>query len=242
MSDAQLYATVVDQVHHGTSYYVAMRDVLHDHHFASASLFNWRPPLLYILLGHLPGTIPVWVYFAEVWSGFLLLGAVMVSHRSVRLMGIFALLAVLTRELALPGVLVLAWWTRHEWKMWLSIFAMIGLYYGVHWLLVARMQTPFDVVGPSWLTFGGVRFVMDSMALSPTAVFWPSLGPVLWLLFVAFAMLSSRVMAPARVMLAVYLGLFCCIGLPLNATYWGCLMLPTQTYAIGQWVTRTWLS
>ena len=52
--DGALFEAVVDRVRHGEAYYPAMGGELRRRDYPTASVFNWRTPALYVLLGLIP--------------------------------------------------------------------------------------------------------------------------------------------------------------------------------------------
>ena len=52
--DGALFKAVVERVRHGEAYYPAMGEELRRRNYPTASIFNWRTPPLYVLLGLVP--------------------------------------------------------------------------------------------------------------------------------------------------------------------------------------------
>jgi hypothetical protein len=244
MSDATLFATVVEQMHHGRSYYEAMGDVLRHgsaEPWPTASVFNWRPPLVYWLLSTLPMAPPVLALFTEVWAGLILLGAFLVPASWPRTRIAASTMAVLVRELAGLGCLVLL--VRH-WRERRTIgvaSVVIVLYYAMHWTAVVHAQQPGDLAPESWIALGGVPFLVRTFDLSPLGLLWPTVGPWLWGLVLLAMLASSRVPRELRITVALYFVAFLIIGRSPGPQfdgnyYWGAVIVPTQVLAVVRWL------
>jgi len=235
-SDAHLFATVVAGLRNGASYYAAMGDALRSQNYPSGSLFNWRPPLLYFGLALWPGPIPDSAYFTEVWAGL----ALAVAAFSKRLRVASVMLALALRELALPGAFVLALLDRRSGRRssWMIGLSLVGVYYALHWAAVRGAQLPGDRVAASWVAFGGPKFVLSTLAMSPLTALG-QVGAWIWLALLFAALFSPGVRLEYRAIVWAYLALFLIVGRPDN-DYWTAVVMPIQCLAIGQWVL--WLS
>jgi hypothetical protein len=244
MSDEILFKNVVHAMHHGIGYYPAMNEALRAGGYATGSVFNWRPPLLYWALADLPieaSSLHPALPFTEVWAGVLIaLSACLAVCQAGTAAVLVAGLAVMIRELSLPYVLVLFGFT---WRCrgWWYVLPGLAIYYGLHWWHVGQWQQPGDPVNPSWLAFGGPRFLLSTFKVSVPALLWPAGGAV----FTALALLIGLVQrwGPRlfRLTIVVYGVLFCIVGLPVN-WYWGFLVAPIQALAMYEGVKRAFPS
>ena len=55
VSDSDYYRSILERIRAGEGYYAAAGDELRRRGYATSSVFNWRLPVLALLLGHLPG-------------------------------------------------------------------------------------------------------------------------------------------------------------------------------------------
>lgn len=244
MSDATLFASVVDQMQHGRPYYDAMGDLLRHgstEPWPTASVFNWRPPLLYWLLTLWPGRPPLVALFTEVWAGLLLWGAFLVppSWSQTRL-GV-ATVAVLVRELSGLAWLVLLVRSWRDRKAVILSIGILVLYYAGHWTAVLYAAQPGDLAPASWMAWGGLPFLLRTFDLAPFALLWPMWGPWLWGGVLCLVIASPRVPRELRVTIALYLLAFLVIGRSPGPQfdgnyYWGAVIIPTQILAVLVWL------
>lgn len=127
--------------------------------------------------------------FAEVWCGAaLFLGFALRGSplRSVRLLGAASIvLALFLRELALPWLLVAAVVDVSE-RRWLSGGTLlIGLGAWAAWFAVhvsqvnAHLIPGLDDHVRSWVAFGGLPFLLDSLRYFPLVTLVPRLAPLI---------------------------------------------------------------
>jgi hypothetical protein len=151
-SDAALFATVVARVRAGDSYYPAMGVELKSHHFPTASIFNWRTPILFELMAVTPALVPP---LALALLSLAVLGLTVVHMNSLKateevLIGVLAQIGVLCVVLA-PAIRLQteAWagilialsalaYTRQRW----CIAALVG----ITALFVRELAAPYCAV------------------------------------------------------------------------------------------------
>jgi hypothetical protein len=172
------------------------------------------------------------VYVSEAWAGVLIgLSACAFAVQRWPAGVALALAALFVRELAAPycaaATLVAAY--RRRWRevaAWAAGAAGYAVYFAWHATQVAAHQIPSDMAGTgSWLTFGGVPFLLATL----TKLSWFALLPVA-AAPIALALLSAGLVAPGllpqvRVPAAAYAALFLIAGHPFN-DYWGFITAP----------------
>lgn len=168
--------------------------------------------------------------FAESWAAVLLLlaAALVPSRRLLPLAAAVGALAVLTRETAALGALVLGALSirREGWRAaaaWGAAGALVLGAYALHWHQVDAHLVPadLDVAPRSWLALGGLGFWDKATAFTGFGLLIPS-----WLFLPAagLGLVAGRgaLTAQLRAMAAVYGLFFLVAGLPFNG-YWGLL-------------------
>ncbi|MGE3821898.1 MAG: hypothetical protein AB7I30_20995 [Isosphaeraceae bacterium] len=178
--------------------------------------------------------------FTEVWAGMLLALSLALRRSGWRGAAVAAgLSALFLRELALPFVLLSAWFAWRErrrvealaWGIGTAGFVLLMF---VHAQIVAGRMTSVDqAITGGWVRFGGLRFVLQT---SQTNVFL--MGPPLWVtaivLPIAIVGLLHATTDDGRLLAATvvtYLAAFSLVGAPFNF-YWGFLIAPSLAIGI----------
>ena len=141
--------------------------------------------------------VPAASFFHESWAGTLI-SISLISHAKRRwLPSVFAgLLALVSRELSLPFVLIMMLFAFYEGRLrealaWLLGLLLFFICFGIHASLVAEVTQDSAVSGSRWLQMGGWSFVLRTaqyngflliLPLWVTAIVLPLgiLGPVGW--------------------------------------------------------------
>lgn len=246
MTDVDLFAHVVQQLQHGAPYYDTMGHALREGPGPAGSIFNWRPPLLYLVLAYWPSSMTNsagFFLFSELWSGFAMVLSSLTARTRPTLSISLALLACLFRELALPYLLIrLALGWRAHRSTWNTAIFVLVVYYTLHWANVLHAQMPTDTLGPPWLAFQGLTFLRATVTPNPfCVVLGRTWGAYLWILGVAGVVMFSRQAVSDRLALGFYLLAFLVVGRAepehTNA-YWGFLVLPLQAVTLWQAMMR----
>jgi hypothetical protein len=186
---------------------------------ATASAFS---PLAYVL--------------HEAWAGSFIALSALLYTRGWFIPGAAAGLgALFLRELAAPYVAVCAWFALRERRagelaVWAAGGILFAVLYALHANAVLHAIRPGDLAHPSWLQFGGLRFVLATIGFGG----WFYVLPV-WVPAFAIVLLLSSPWSPIRAphvkaTTFVYLALFAIVGQPFNQS-WGLLTAPL--WAIG---------
>jgi len=189
---------------------------------------------------------PVLYLFAEVWCGAaLFLGFALRGSSSARLRVVGALpivLALFLRELALPWLLVTAAVDLLE-RRWLSAGALLlGLaawaaWFGYHVAQVhAHLIPGVDDHVRSWVAFGGLAFLLDSLRYFPIVTIVPRLAPLMVSLGLLAALACWR--GPHRALAASLLGWWAAlliVGRDVNH-YWGAVTALPLALLLMVWI------
>ncbi|TVQ93688.1 MAG: hypothetical protein EA397_03770 [Deltaproteobacteria bacterium] len=153
-----------------------------------ASALRITGALVLVVLVAAPQFHPTLYLFAEVWCGaalFLGFSLRATSDPRLRTLGALPLiLALFLRELALPWLLVVALVDLFE-RRWVSASTLlVGLlawcaWFGLHVGQVnAHLIPGVDDQARSWVAFGGVPFLLDSMRYFSVVTLAPRLAPL----------------------------------------------------------------
>jgi hypothetical protein len=204
----------------------------------SVLIFRNAPPALTIAaaliqLGAalLPGVPTDGLYMPETWSGVcLLLSILAYTFGWFRVAVCCAIAAACARELALPYSLFALGLAIHgkrgsEVRWYLAGLALFVIYYVTHALLVSRYILPDDYGYTTWVIFNGWRFVVSTVGMGG----WHLVLP-LWTAAVSAVIIVASLWSPAdihlKVVVAMYMGLFCIVGHSFNS-YWGLMTGPS---------------
>lgn len=173
---------------------------------------------------------PTYSVLHEAWAAMLILLALL--SRSLPTFWpsvIFGFLAVAVRELALPLLVVMAFFAwregkSNEAKAWLAAIALFVLGYAAHMALVLSVTGATDPESQGWLRFGAWSFDLSTVR-SPTVLsFAPAwvTAVVVPLALLGWASRRSEIATRVVALLALYFLAFFIIGRPEN-WYWGIL-------------------
>jgi hypothetical protein len=209
------------------------------------------PALLTIVafaLPRLPSAWPIWIcvavvstafvmahpktaWLSEPWAGiFIAISMAFVIHGRWHAALTCAVIACLIRELSVLYLAVLWIAERRRFSHWnvLLMFGALATFYSLHWRAVLEAVQPGDRLGISWLAFGGMGFVRESLHV--TALGLIAVVPLAWLLGVStVAPDMPRVM---RWSIWAYALGFMIAGRPDNG-YWGFIVSPSHMLAVG---------
>jgi hypothetical protein len=199
-----------------------------------------------------------YVVIHEVWASMFMLLSLTIrasrSNRSNRASIAFGFAAVAIREIAFPFVVVmgiLAWRESRirEFRGWIVAASVFLVGYSLHYWQVLSHTSSDDPHSQGWVTFGGWRFVLntvrDSSLLSHVPV-WVT-AVVVPLALVGWA--SRKGGFPTRVfaLLVTFMVTFMVIGRPEN-WYWGLLYVvfvgagiafaPSALWTLGRSIAR----
>jgi hypothetical protein len=191
-------------------------------------------------IGALPITlVPGSVVLHEAWTGvFIGLSVWLYLRGSWRLAALVGLLALFVRELAAPYCVVatlLAIRARRwaEVRVWMVGSALYAVYLGLHVKAVLAHGQPGDIEHlESWVRFGGLRFLLSTLAWNgwlTAAPHWVALVPLVVLLTGVF---DRRLNPHVRFAVAAYFAFFCVAGHDFN-DYWGAVPLLTYPLLFG---------
>jgi hypothetical protein len=174
----------------------------------------------------------------ETWGGaFIALSALVYTrgyYRSAALLGISGLFV---RELVAPYVAVcalLALWQRRkgELAIWVAGGLAWCVFFYLHAMAVKAFIQPTDLAHPSWVQFGGGRFVLATIGFGSWFYYLPP-----WAAAVGGVLLLASPWAPTRAphvkaAALTYVALFFVVGQPFNQS-WGLLTAPLWAIAYG---------
>lgn len=187
---------------------------------------------LLLAAGLVSAVVPRAELACEVWAGVLTLISASSYGLRLRWLGLgAALLALLTREIATPYVVVCLVLALRE-RRWAEIGAWaIGLvgfaiYYGWHALTVLSLIGPSDRAYPEgWLQFGGLGFDLGTATFNGLFLLLPVWVTALYLPLGLLGLVGDRSSARMAASVLGFLVLFACVGKPDNL-YWGSLYTP----------------
>jgi hypothetical protein len=148
-----------------------------------------------------------------------------------------ALAGLFVRELLVPYVAVCVYLAvRHHRRRELVIWGL-GLgawsaFFAIHVSAAMHAMQPGDLAHPSWVQFGGLRFVLATIGFGGWLYIMPP-----WVAAVACVLLVSCAWAPTKAAhvkgaVAAYLAFFAIVGQPFNQG-WGLLTASTWAIAYG---------
>ena len=208
---------------------------------ASGRVSWWSSALLTaVTAGALVGHIQAVTH--EVWAGMLiaLSLALRTEKRFAASIGL-GLAAVLVRELALPYLLVMAFFAWREGKRreayaWTGAVAAFAVAFTVHAAFVHAQVGATDPASEGWLRFGGWPFVLDLVRRSSFLGTLPGWVGAAVMPLALLGWSSRRTPFADRVIVTIgaYLCAFMLIGRPENV-YWGImfvlLLIPGVAFA-----------
>jgi hypothetical protein len=143
-----------------------------------------------------------------------------------------ALLAALTRELAIPFLLVMGFWAlvekrRAEAAAWGAALAIAAAALGLHAHQVAAVVTAADAISPGWSGAGGWPFVASLLARTSAFAILPAgiATALIPFAFLGWAGLSHPTARRATLWLGGMMAAFMLFGRPDNF-YWGLMLAP----------------
>lgn len=178
----------------------------------------------------------------ELWSGVLVLLAVLAAGRGAERISLACGLAALfVRELAAPAVLVLVgrsvWLGRwRQLAAWLGGLALYALYYTAHARQVFALIEPGDVAHPgSWWQVGGLPFVLATCQMNAYLLVLPQAVTAVALTLALVGLWNWRTPLGRTTALALggYLAAFSLVGYDFNQ-YWGSMFAPLLAVATGR--------
>jgi hypothetical protein len=183
--------------------------------------------------------IPPSLVMGEAWAGLLLGLSVCAFARERRLTAIvLGALALFVRELAGAYCLVCGAIAVKD-RRWRDVAAwgiagvLYAVYYGVHVLQVIAHRQPGDIAhAHSWLSLGGVPFMLGALGWHAWLVLLPPVFTRLMLPLIVCALWSRRMVPEGRAAVATYLLLLLVAGLPFNV-YWGAMTWPVWALGAG---------
>jgi hypothetical protein len=187
---------------------------------------------LLLAAGLVSAVVPRAELACEVWAGVLIL--ISASGYGLRLRGLgvaAALLALLTREIAAPYVVVcvvLALRKRRWAELGAWVVGLIGfaIYYALHALTVLSLIGPADRAYPEgWLQFGGLGFDLGTATFNGLFLLLPVWVTALYLPLALLGLVGGKNSARLAATVLGFLVLFACVGKPDNL-YWGSLYTP----------------
>ncbi len=187
---------------------------------------------LLLAAGLVSAVVPKADLACEVWAGVLILISASAYGLNLRWLGIgAALLALLTREIAAPYVVVCVVLALRE-RRWTEIggwaVGLIGFaaYYAWHALTVLSLIGPADRAYPEgWLQFGGLGFDLGTATFNGLFLLAPVWAVALYLPLALLGLLGGKATARMAATVLSFLVLFACFGKPDNL-YWGSLYTP----------------
>ena len=181
---------------------------------------------------------PLGILLPETWAGVCLaVSALAYARGQWRLGAGIALAGLFLRELLMPYVavcLVLAvrrrrWREVAGWALGLSAWSV---FFAMHAMDAMSAMQPGDVAHPSWLQFGGFRFVLATVGFGG----WLYLMPP-WVAAIAVVLLAACAWAPTKAAhvkgaVVAYIAFFAVVGQPFNQG-WGLLAAPAWAIGFG---------
>jgi hypothetical protein len=189
--------------------------------------------LLLLASGIVPALTPVAYPLHEVWAGLLIALSLALRRPDRWLLSVaIATAAALLRELAAPyllamAVLALKDGCRREALGWLAGLLVFALALGAHAVAVGAVVTAADPASPSWLSLGGLGFVLQTAGWNLLLSAGPEwLGAVL-LPLALLGLATCHDALGQRLALTVlgYTMAFLVVGRANNA-YWGLMIAP----------------
>ena len=189
--------------------------------------------LLLLSTGIVPALAPVAYPLHEVWAGLLIALSLALRRPDRWLLSVaIATAAALLRELAAPYLVAMAALAlkdgcRREALGWLAGLLVFALALGAHAVAVGAVVTAADPTSPSWLSLGGLGFVLQTAGWNLLLSAGPDwLGAVL-LPLALLGLATRRDALGQRLALTVfgYTLAFLVVGRA-NNSYWGLMIAP----------------
>jgi hypothetical protein len=189
--------------------------------------------LLLLSTGFVPALAPVAYPLHEVWAGLLIALSLALRRPDRWLLSVaIATVAALLRELAAPYLIAMAALAlkdgcRREAMGWFAGLLVFALALGAHAVAVGAVVTPNDPTSPSWLSVGGLGFVLQTASWNLLLSASPDwLGAAL-LPLALLGLAMRRDALGQRLALTVfgYTLAFLVVGRA-NNSYWGLMIAP----------------
>jgi hypothetical protein len=179
---------------------------------------------------------PLAVVLSEAWAGVCVVVSGLLYARGRPAAGAsFGLAALFLRELAGPYAAVCCWIAfregrRREVAIWVAGGLAWCAFYLIHANAASQSMRPDDLAHPSWVQFGGPRFVLATIGFGGWLYVLPT-----WVAAVAGTLLVSSLWAPIKALhikaaTITYMVVFMIVGQSFNQA-WGLLTAPL--WAIG---------
>jgi len=174
----------------------------------------------------------------ETWGGaFIALSALIYTRGHYRSAAVLGIAGLFVRELVAPYVAVCAllalWhWRRGELAIWVVGGLAWCAFFYFHTLAVSPFIRASDLAHPSWVQFGGGRFVLATIGFGSWFYYLPP-----WAAAVGGVLLLASPWAPTRApqvkaAALTYVALFLVVGQAFNQS-WGLLTAPLWAVAYG---------
>jgi hypothetical protein len=170
----------------------------------------------------------VWV-FHEIWAGYLIGLSVFAYLRKKWTLGaVLGIVALFVRELTAPyaivcGILAAGGQRRRELSIWILGGLAYCIHYGWHvWQVAAHQRTGDIGHATSWLRFGGVPFVVDTLRTNSILHDAPAWLTASALVLLVSGLLAGGVSVHMRWTVIAYMAFFAVVGQTFN-WYWGWL-------------------
>lgn len=184
------------------------------------------------------GFTPLGFVLHETWGGaFIALSAIACTRGYYRSGALLGIAGLFVRELVAPYVAlcaVLALWHRRkgELAIWVAGGIAWCVFFYFHALAVSNHIRPSDVTHPSWVQFGGGRFVLATIGFGSWFYYLPP-----WAAAVGGVLLLASPWAPIRApyikgTALMYVALFFVVGQVFNQS-WGLLATPIWAVCYG---------
>ena len=178
------------------------------------------------------------VVLPETWAGLCLaLSTLAYARERSRTGAGLAIAGLFVRDLLLPYVAVCVYLAvrYRRWRelvIWLFGLGAWSAFYAIHASAAMQAVQPGALAHPSWVQFGGLRFVLATIGFGG----WLYLMPP-WVAAAACVLLVSCLWAPPKTThvkgaVAAYLVFFAVVGQPFNQG-WGLLTASTWAIAYG---------
>lgn len=169
----------------------------------------------------------------EAW-GATLVALALAIHRPERWLPsvVIALIAALTRELAIPFLLVMGFWAliekrRAEAATWAGALIIAAAALALHAHAIGQIVTAADPVSPGWSGAGGWPFVVSMLAKTSALALVPAwfAAALIPFAFLGWVLCAHPAARRASLWLAGMMFAFALFGRPDNF-YWGLMLAP----------------
>lgn len=190
--------------------------------------------------------VPQFVLMAEAWAGFLIAASVVAyGHRWRSIGAVFAVLALLVRELAAPycvvcGLIAFAQKRRRESAVWFAGAILYSAYLLLHvWQVTGQLSAAEVAHKQSWVQFGGLPFLLRVIGFAGWYDVLPLWSRAVGCVLLAASLWAVRAPQQLRAMVGAYLLFFSIVGQSFNQ-YWGLVTAPAFAIATGYGVAGLW--